>query len=115
MRYRKLDAAGDYTFGTGGDFWSNSPQAVAQAILTRLRLWKGEWFLDQTEGTDYENVLGVSSGHNPDAVIKQRILTTPNVTSIETFSSDYDGESRKLLIQATVNTQYGQTIIAEVL
>ncbi len=33
MRYRREDADGDYTFGSGDDTWLiNSPEAVAQAI-----------------------------------------------------------------------------------
>ncbi|MBM2971370.1 hypothetical protein JRC11_17305, partial [Escherichia coli] len=32
MRYRREDADGDYTFGSGDDTWLiNSPEAVAQA------------------------------------------------------------------------------------
>ncbi|MBZ8873882.1 hypothetical protein H5S67_26565, partial [Escherichia coli] len=52
MRYRREDADGDYTFGSGDDTWLiNSPEAVAQAVKTRFELWYGQWFLDTTEGT----------------------------------------------------------------
>jgi hypothetical protein len=51
MRYRKLDANGDYTFGGGSnDFLVNTPETVAQAVMTRLNLLQGEWFLDTTAG-----------------------------------------------------------------
>ena len=54
MRYRKLDAAGDFVFGHGAaDYHRDSPEAVAQAVLTRLKLHRGEWFLDRSEGTPY--------------------------------------------------------------
>ena len=40
MRYRREDADGDYTFGSGDDTWLiNSPEAVAQAVKTRFELW----------------------------------------------------------------------------
>lgn len=116
MKYRKLDADGDYTLGTGGDFLRDSPETVAQAIKTRLALWRGEWFVNTTDGTPWkEEVLGKRNGRNPDAVIKQRILGTPGVSAIEAYSSRFDGDSRAIYITATVQTQYGSTTINEVL
>src|SRR5260363_151880 len=51
MRYRRLDAAGDYAFGRGlSDFEQDTPEAVAQAVKTRLALRFGEWFLDTSDG-----------------------------------------------------------------
>lgn len=117
MKYRKLDANGDYTFGTGGDFFQNTQEAVAQAILTRLRLWKGEWFIDITDGTPWnEEVLGKRyKTRNPDGAIKSRILGTEGVLEIISYSSTFDGNTRSLSVQCTVNTIYGQTAINEVL
>lgn len=117
MRYRKLDASGDYTLGGGGAFLVNTPEAVAQAVLTRLRLWRGEWFIDITDGTPWAtDVLGkVRQGRNPDAVIKQRILGTEGVTEITSYSSTFDGDTRKLSVTATINTTYGAATISETL
>jgi len=112
MRYRKLDANGDYTLGSNA-FLVNSPDAVAQAIKTRLALWLGEWFVDVTDGTPWnQKVLGKRlPGRNPDAAIKQRILGTQGVTEITGYSSTFDGNSRTLSIAATVNTTYGAATI----
>ena len=44
MRVRKLDENDDMTFGGGGnDYHRDTPEAVAQCIKTRLRLWRGEF------------------------------------------------------------------------
>ncbi len=117
MRYRKLDENGDYVIGTGSDFYKDSPEAVAQAVRTRLDLWKGEWFVNTGDGTPYQtDVLGKRfAGKNYDAVIKQRILQTQGVKEIVSYQSTFNGDSRKLEIQATINTIYGQTTVQGVL
>jgi hypothetical protein len=63
MIYRKLDADGDYTFGLqGGNFYKNNPEAVGQAVKTRLSLIQGEWFLDTNAGTPYNSqILGAGT------------------------------------------------------
>lgn len=109
MRYRKLDSAGDYTFGRSqADFLIDSPEAVAQAVLTRLELSTGEWFLDSSAGTPYmEQILGTGHQTTADQAIKDRILNTPGVTAISSYTSTVDPVKRSLSIVATIDTQYG--------
>jgi len=114
MRYRKLDANGDYTFGTGDDFHTNTPETVAQAIKTRLKLWKGESFHDLDDGTPYREAV-LDKSRNPDVAIKQRILGTPGVSELQTFASTYDGNRRRLVVSARVQTIYGAVDINETL
>jgi hypothetical protein len=78
MRYRREDADGDYTFGSGDDTWLiNSPEAVAQAVKTRFELWYGQWFLDTTEGTPWiQSVLGKQKPETYNLAIRKRILET---------------------------------------
>jgi hypothetical protein len=112
MKYRKLDDLGDYTLGTGGDFYVNSPEAVAQAILTRLRLYRGEWFIDTKEGTPwFQDVLGKYTQRTYDAVVRLRILRTQGVRAILSFTSVYDGAARTLVQSSTVDTIYGTTSV----
>lgn len=108
MRYRKLDASDDYSFGRGrGDFWIDCPDAVAQAVKTRLRLWQREWFLDLTAGTPYATkVLGRNTSGTRDPAIRARVLTTPGVASITSYSASYSGETRVFSGAITVRTIY---------
>ncbi|MFA9439390.1 hypothetical protein ACDA63_07115 [Uliginosibacterium sp. sgz301328] len=116
MRYRRLDANGDYTFGTGGDFLRDSPETVAQAVRTRLDLWRGEWFVDTSDGTPWQTeVLGKNTAATYEAAIKRRIVGTEGVTQLVDFSSSYDGDTRRLTVTATIDTAYGQTTITETL
>lgn len=101
MNYRQLDANGDYQLGI---FLSNSPATVAQAVQTRLLLWRGEWFLDVTDGTPYmQDILGHST--NYDLEIQDRILGTPGALEITSYSSSV--VNRSLSVQCTINTLYG--------
>ena len=117
MRYRKLDANGDYSFGhITADFYKDSPEAVAQAVRTRLDLWLGDWYLDTSDGTPYKTqVLGERTKPLLDAVIQQRILRTTGVNGITAYSSNINVNTRRVTIQATVNTIYGAVKLSEVI
>ncbi len=119
MRYRKLTAddgetpGGDWSFGRGAlDFHNNTPDAVAQAVKTRLQLFRGEWSLDLLEGTPwYSDVLGNGHELTYAPLLRARILETRGVTEITAFSESFDRESRVLTVQATINTTYGRAIL----
>ncbi len=112
MRYRKLDADNDYVFGgQQADFYKDSPDAVGQAVLTRLRLARGEWFLDTTDGTPWDQVLGKYTAGTYDAAIRQRILGTQGVRELAGYSSTLNSETRALSVAATINTIYGTTTV----
>lgn len=117
MRCRKLDFDGDYVFGHGdADFHRDSPEAVAQAVATRLRLLAGEWFLDNQEGTAYaQAALGRHTQDSRDPMLRARILDTQGVTGISAYESTYDGETRRLTVNATIDTAYGSASLREVL
>lgn len=111
MKYRKMSPSGDYVFGSGSQFLENSPEAVAQAILTRVRLFVEEWFLDLKEGLDLKRILGVRTAATRDAEVKRRIVGTPGVKSLVAYSSTVRG--RSFSVSATVNTIYGPLTIKE--
>jgi hypothetical protein len=113
MRYRKLDANGDYTFGhQQADFYRDQPEAVGQAVKTRLGLLTGEWFLDTTEGTPWRtDILGKYTQGAYDAVLKDRILETEGVQSIDAYTSSLDRNTRTLSVTATISTIYGTATV----
>lgn len=114
MRYRREDADGDYTFGRGDDTWLvNSPDAVALAVKTRFLLWYGQWFLDTTEGTPWiQSVLGKQKPEAYNLAIRQRILETRGVKSIQSFDTSVDSTSRRVTFTATIDTIYGTTTVS---
>jgi hypothetical protein len=117
MRYRALSSSGDYVFGRGtGEFLLNSPEAVAQAVETRLRLMTGEWFLNLDEGTPYSTeILGTGTQTLYDQAIQDRILGTQGVQSIDDYTSTLNSATRQLTVECTITTIYGQASVTQVL
>jgi hypothetical protein len=113
FRYAALDAAGDMIWGQGPrDFLVDSPAAVAQAVQTRLGLWVGEWFLNLDEGTPWATqVLGVRTGGIRDAAIRQRILGTPYVLSIDNYASSLDVSTATFSVSCSLHTAFGAIAI----
>lgn len=92
--------------------------AVKQAIQTRLKLLYAEWWEDKEDGLPlFEQILGRLATTNDltivDSKIKERILGTTDVISIEDFSSTC--EDRKYSFECTVNTKYGSISITNTL
>ena len=112
MRYRALTATGDYQIGQGSaNFLVNSPACVAQAVLTRLDLWQGQWFLDTTFGMPWlTDVIGKNTGGLYDIAIQQYILATQGVNQIQGYSSYLNRTKRSLSISIQdLVTIYGST------
>jgi hypothetical protein len=104
---------GDMQFGAGAsNFLVDSPEAVAQSVLTRLKLWTGEWFLDDTEGTPYLGaVLGTGTRKTFEPALRERILGTPGVSRISDITTNVDSENRTGSFRATIDTIYGTTTV----
>lgn len=110
IRYRALSPTGDYTFGHApSNFLVDSPQAVGQLVKTRLLLAQGEWFLDVTEGTPWVGqVLGERTKPLYDLAIQARVLSTPNVLSIDSYLSTLNANARSLAVVMTISTSFGK-------
>lgn len=58
-----LDVAGNLaTFGdaTARDTQTGPGMRISQDVATRLRAWRGEVWMDATQGVDYERYLGLA-------------------------------------------------------
>ena len=109
MIYRKLDNNGDYSHGA---YFKNNFEAVAQAVMTRLKLWEGEWFIDLQEGTPYlDGIVGKYTADTIDPLIKDRILNTEGVIEIVEYISSYNPDLRKYQIAVKISTTYGEGVI----
>lgn len=108
MRVRAVDANGDMMFG--GDQASilrDSPDAVAQVVESRINLWEGQWHLDLSDGTPIEQeVLGRYTANIRDAALQGRILGSPGVDAIKTYTGALDKTTRTYSVSAELKTAY---------
>ena len=107
MKYRSLDADGDYNFGSQlASFLVDSPETVAQAILTRLQLFRGEWFPDTSVGAPtLEAAFGEGASGAYDREVQTIILETPGVLEFVSYYSFMD-TTRHLHIECTISIIY---------
>lgn len=108
MRYRKLDDNGDFSFGIGDNNYLQGVDSVAQAIKTRILLWKYEWWEDLEDGLPMrQEILDSRDIAHVDYVIKKRIMGTKHVNSILFYDSEFDVSSREYKASFMVDTDFG--------
>lgn len=117
MKYRKLTADGDYSFGQGlSDFYIDQVEAVAQAALTRLQLYTDSFWRDLDDGLPmFQSILGTPGSQENllaiDSIITNRIRQTTGVTSIIGYNSNFNATTRRYEYEATIQTAYSTTVI----
>ncbi len=100
----KLDNFGDLDLSANDIELIDGSDAIAQHLLIRLRLFRGEWFVDQRVGIPYyesillkaPNLIAVRG------IFRAAIVSTPGVEQIERFDLDFDPSVRELQIDFSV-------------
>lgn len=114
--YRKLDDNYEPLFGQSQANFISDNEAVAQAILTRLKLFMGEWWEDLNDGLPlWQAILGHSAKQPPvNLAIQQRIVLTPYVITMDAVNSSYQSDTRGYQFSASVATQFGQVQVSNI-
>lgn len=120
MIYRRLTSDGDYVFGQGKTQFLSGSEAVAQAIVTHLKLLLGEWWENVDNGLPlWQSILGLPGSEDNlqsiDNIIKDRILSTSQdgnklVSSIDDYTRSYDAFTRNYYFEARVTTIYSESV-----
>jgi hypothetical protein len=107
-------ATGDLAFDDLGELvLVDGADAVAQEIQTRLRWWRGEWFLDTSRGAPYlESILvkGVTEA-TVRAILKGEIEAVPGVARVRSMVVSIDRATRYATITSLeVDTTEGDAV-----
>jgi hypothetical protein len=85
---------------------------VGQRLKTNLKLFQGEWFLNQTIGVPYFQEI-FRKGISPDriaAFFKREILITPGVIQLLEYDQQIDAATRLLTISFKAQVSNGSII-----
>lgn len=90
---------------------------VAQTLRSRLRVFRGEWFLDREAGTPWnQSVLGKHvDGRGAEAALKAVVLAVPDVDKLLEFDFRVNTATRTASLALKVSTTFGSVSLQEVL
>lgn len=114
MRYRRLGPNNEPFMGRGRQDFISGAEAVGQAVVTRLRLFRGEWWENMYEGIPmWQSMLGVVGTKKDaiDRIIQDTILATEGVRRITALNSIFDRQTREYKFYCAIETIYGMTAI----
>jgi hypothetical protein len=106
MKTRRLDKNGDWVFGQGIANYLKDNDAILQDVVTRLKSFKNDWFLDTEANIDWFGILG--SKENKETIKNEVIrvtLQTYGVLKINEFEM-IKIEDRSVKISLNLDTIY---------
>jgi len=105
MIRRSFDSNGDYSINS----FIDQSAATIQAVTTRLRLFKGEWFLNLDSGVPWFQRVFVKPARlgEIERIIRSTILQTEGVDKLTKFDLVFDSSTRKLSVGFEGTTIYG--------
>ena len=107
---------GDIVIRNGDIATVSEPQATRQRLEQKLKLWRGEYWLDTSRGFPWlEQVLGKRP--RPEVVtslIRQLLQDDPEVRALETLTVEFEGVDRNLTVAFRARLSNGDGIDQEV-
>lgn len=87
-------------------------ELTGQKIKQALLLFRGEWFLNNSVGLPYfEDILGKNKSLSRiETIFIRAIQSIPEVTSIESFTINFDNETRKVKVDFEVRDNQNNLI-----
>ena len=108
MRVSGLDKNLDWKFGKGRAAYKRNADAIAQNILTRLRSFLGDWYLDTEIGIDWLTLLGnLGTEKRILRAVESTVMQTEGVLSIQELKIVGRDSNRGVKIQLQYTDVFG--------
>lgn len=110
---------GDVKLVDGDEVLATGIDAVKQAVLQELSIYRGEWFLDEETGLPMFEQILVTGGNEPttlaavQATIRQAVLLAPGVKTVEKFTISYDADTRRISVSLTAKADDGTLLVVD--
>lgn len=115
MRVSGLDEDGDWRFGRGLAVYISRSDAVRQNVVTRLRSFRTDFFLDVDANIDWIDLLGRKGTREEILRAVERVtLSTDGVTTINRLDIEVKTSTRKATIMLTFGTIFDESITEEI-
>ena len=112
MRVSGLDSNLDWRFGKGRAAYKRNADAIAQNILTRLRSFLGDWYLDTEIGIDWLTLLGnLGTEKRILRAVESTVMQTEGVISIQDLKIVGRDSNRGVTIQLQYTDVFAQQLL----
>lgn len=109
MKFRALDANGDWTFGNGVQNYLTNQDAVAIDIKTALQIFSGEVFWAVDFGVDWWNLIGSRDQVSILLQTRSIISSRDGVIRIKNVTAALNA-ARRLSLSYSVDTVFSRNI-----
>jgi hypothetical protein len=114
MTTRRIDSNGDWTFGQGRSNYCQRSEEIIQNVITRIRSFKYDWYLDTKAEIDWINILGQLG--NKDTILREIERVTLNTDGVKTINTleIINLSKRKVTISLGFTTIYDSEFLQEI-
>jgi Tfp pilus assembly protein FimT len=116
MRVSGLDENNDWRFGRGKALYLTRSEAIRQNVVTRLKSFKTDFFLDTDANIDWIDLLGRKG--TKDEILRnvERVtLATDGVTIITSLDIQLKTSTRNATIMLSFGTIFDESITEEII
>ena len=117
MSVSRLSDTGDWTFGQQLAGYIRGSEEVLQNVVTRIKSFQRDWFLDQSAEIDWFNLLSNrNTQETAEMQIASTVVNTNGVASLDELDLIIDSEKRSASVSLTYTDIYKnvQQIVTEV-
>lgn len=103
MRVSGLNSNGDWRFGKGKSLYLRDKEAIHQSIVTRIKSFANDWYLDINSNIDWIFLLSNKNTRNQIiSEVERVVLETQGVAKITNLDVIEDRVKRSIIIQLKV-------------